>query len=55
MYIYTSTKVVIHSALTNFEGSLQYTQVRQQTQLLLKSAMVWDINESDMGLKVYLA
>ena len=54
MYICTSTEVVIHTALTNLEGSLQYTQVRQQTQLLPKSAMVWDINESDMRLTVHL-
>ena len=35
--------------LTNLEESLLSTQVRQQTQLLLKSVMVWDIDRSDIS------
>lgn len=35
--------------LTNLEESLLSTQVRQQTQLLLKSVMVWDIDRPDIS------
>ena len=35
--------------LTNLEESLLSTQVRRQTQLLLKSVMVWDIDRSDIS------
>lgn len=40
---------VTYIVLTNLEESLLSTQVRQQTQLLLKSVMVWDIDRSDIS------
>ena len=39
----TSIKCISHIVLTNLEESLLSTQVWQQTQLLLKSVMVWTL------------